>query len=201
MRTLRALVVLALLLATSAARAGTMNLRWSACFGDGGTVNRAFACDTNLGSEQLLATFILSAPVDSVQQLVGIVRFAFAGTTIPTWWEFGSGGQCRSSSLATSVNLPAGSISGIDYADGARDTQYLYQPGFAFNTTQLVVYSPFIPQGVFDLVAGQEYLAFTVVINHQRTVGAGACGGCSVGVCMAFGNMQLMRASTRNNEV
>src|SRR5262249_39155322 len=146
MRTLRLLVALAPLLAATA-HAGTLQLRWNACFGDGGVVNRSFACDTNLGSEQLVATFTLPSPVDSVTTITAFVQIAFQGTTLPAWWEFAVAGNCRPTSLATVATLPVGASSCIDFIN--RSAQYLYQypvyggPNFA----RLVVYSPFIPQG------------------------------------------------------
>ena len=191
-RTIRLLVALALLFAT-AAHAGRLYLRWNACFGDGGVQNRAFACDTNLGSEQLVATFNLPVAVDSVMSVDGFINIYFFGPALPAWWEFGVAGNCRPSSLVASATLPAGASSCIDFADFTRDAFYIYQAGPFPNTARLEVLSPFIPQGAFHLAAGQEYLAFTVTINQQKTVGAGACDGCLGPVCLGFDQMRLMR--------
>ncbi len=193
MRTIRLLVALALLLAT-AAHAGRLYLRWNACFGDGGVQNRAFACDTNLGSEQLVATFNLPVAVDSVMSVDGFINIYFFGPALPAWWEFGVAGNCRPSSLLATATLPAGASSCIDFADVVRDAQYIYTAAPSGPATaRLEVLSPFIPHATFDLATGQEYLAFTLTINHQKTVGAEACGGCLVPVCLGFNQIRLMR--------
>ena len=55
MRTRISLANLLVIAVAYNAQAGTLNLRWNDCFGDGGVVNRMFACDTNSGSETLVA--------------------------------------------------------------------------------------------------------------------------------------------------
>lgn len=188
------LLALALLFA-SAAHTGTLNLRWDACFGDGGVVNRTFACNTNVGAEQLVATFTPPTSVDSVTSIAAAIRFVFQGAAVPAWWQFGLTGSCRLNSLSTAANLPAGASSCIDFA--SRDALYIYEyPSFGGpNTALLEVYTPYIPRGTFDLAAGQEYLAFVAAINHQNTIGTGSCGGCTVGTCMAFAQMVFSRPS------
>ena len=184
---------LLLFAATNASASGT-HIRWNACYGDGGATNRLFACDANTGSEQLACTFMLSSPVAGVVQTDAIVRFSFAGTTLPAWWQFRTPGSCRTASLAASTLPPAGASSCIDWADGARDGLLTYAiTTLGPNTTQLELLSPVTPVTAYDLVAGQEYLELTAVINHQKTVGAGACGGCTLGGCMGFVAVKLIR--------
>ena len=183
-----------LLLAAASASAHGTHVRWNACYGDGGTTSRSFACDTNSGSEQLACTFILSSPVAGVYQMDAFVRFSFAGTTLPAWWQFRTPGSCRTASLTASTLPPVGASSCIDWADGARDGLLTYATtALGPNTTQLELLSPVAPVTAYDLVAGQEYLALTAVINHQKTVGTGACGGCTLGGCMGFVAVKLIR--------
>ncbi len=190
-----ALAILALLPALPA-HAGAVNLRWSACWGDGGTVNRQFACDTNSGSDLLVASFSVPAPVSGVLTMVGRVNLAFAGTSVPEWWQLRGTGACRSSGLGLSTAPPAGATSCADWADGNRDALLVYRPGFfSANTAQLEVTSPATPGAAFDLVPGQEYFAFTAIINHQKTVGTGSCAGCLLGACMGFMGVNLTRVA------
>src|SRR6185369_5028354 len=57
---LRALITFtaAALVATTVHAAG-LAVRWNTCLGDGGIANASFACDTNAGSERLLASFAI----------------------------------------------------------------------------------------------------------------------------------------------
>jgi len=56
------LSILAMLLFATNVHAGSgVNLRWSACFGDGGTQNKPFACNVNTGVQTLVASFELGA--------------------------------------------------------------------------------------------------------------------------------------------
>ena len=194
MRAIRLLVALALLFAT-AAHAGTLNLRWNACLGDGGVQNRAFACDTDLESEQLVASFSLPAAMENVMGVDCFINIDFQGAALPAWWEFvGAGGACRLTSLVATSTLPAGASSCIDFANFARDAYFVYQAAPSGpNTARLEVVSPVIPNGFFPLAAGQEYLAFTLTIDHQKTVGARGCGGCLVPACLGLNPIRLLR--------
>src|SRR5512144_434139 len=92
-----------LVLAAANASASGTHIRWDQCYGDGGVENRNFACDTNAGSEQLVCSFTLTDPIPGVWQIDGFVNLAFAGSTIPAWWQFKSTGSCRISSLIVST--------------------------------------------------------------------------------------------------
>lgn len=201
MRILRLTLALILCGATLA-HAGITNLKWNACLGDGGVVNRNFACDTNTGSEQLIASFIPEAPVDSVFQMNAVVRISFPAP-VPPWWLFRSTGTCRSSALAISTIPPASASACIDWANGGRDGLTTYTIGgfFGANSAQISVLSPFQVAAPFDLLAGQEYFAFAAVISHQKTVGAGACAGCVMGACMGFVGVRLFHAPGRFDTV
>src|SRR5262245_62736722 len=97
--------VLTLALATSA-HAGTsppgLNLRWDQCYGDGGVQYRNFACDTNTGSERMIATFELAAaPAVPVSGLEIYMNIASLGS-LPAWWGFKNPGDRKSTRLNSS---------------------------------------------------------------------------------------------------
>jgi len=193
------LALLACALAAAPALASQVNLRWDACWGDGGAVNRSFACDTNLGSERLVVSFVPPQAVPAVTSVISRVRFTFPGATIPAWWQFKSAGTCRSTSLTAVGAPPAGAISCLDWAGGAGlDAFVTYAPPAVITGTtsaDLTVLSPFLPAGAFDLAAGREYAACVVMINHQKTVGTGACSGCDLGACAGVLGVDLVRES------
>ena len=55
-----------LLLPTIAFAAPGIAMRWDRCYGEGGTANKDFACNTNQGSERLVLSFI--PPTDMVKK-------------------------------------------------------------------------------------------------------------------------------------
>jgi len=42
-----------------------------------------------------------------------------------------------------------------------------------------------------EFVTNQEYFLFTLVLNHQKTVGLDACAGCTIPVCLGFQYVEL----------
>ena len=194
---LAAAAALLVILAAGVASASGTHIRWNACFGDGGAANRDFACNTNTGSEQLVCSFTLSAPVDSVYQIAAAVNLSFAGGSVPPWWQFRTVGSCRAASLgSTTVSAPTASAC-IDWADGLGDGFVTYRPAlYAPYISQIEVLAPITPYAPYDLVAGQEYFVFAAIINHQKTVGTGSCSGCTLGGCMGFVGARLIRSAS-----
>ena len=190
------LVILAAGVAAADGFQSGTRIRWNACYGDGGAINRDFACNTNTGSEQLVCSFTLTAPVDSVYQVDAFVNLAFAGGAVPPWWLFRTAGACRGTSLGSST-VPAPTASAcIDWADGSRDALLTYRPSlFSAYISQIEILTPFTAYVPFDLVAGQEYFVFSAIINHMKTVGAGSCSGCTLGGCMGFVRATLIRSA------
>jgi hypothetical protein len=44
-----------------------------------------------------------------------------------------------------------------------------------------------------DLVGNQEYFSTNIVISNAKTVGTGACPGCTEPVCLVFNSIKLTR--------
>jgi hypothetical protein len=49
-----------------------------------------------------------------------------------------------------------------------------------------------------DLVAGQEYFFFNLIITHAKTVGTGACGGCLQPACIFLSAADLLFPTANN---
>ena len=106
-------------------------------------------------------------------------------------------GTCRqsSASLQTTLAVPVAGCPGL-FGDlglggiGAYKTNYPTSGGVQFS---VVVAGG--PSGV-DAVAGQEYFLATLRINHAKTVGTGACGGCVEPMCLGVGYLQLTSSSS-----
>jgi hypothetical protein len=190
--------VLLLLTSVSVARAGVtppgVNLRWDKCFGDGGVLYRDFACDTNVGVERLVGTFELAADIQGVSGIECYVNIGSVSTTLPAWWHYTSAGNCRQTALAVVPGPPAGSAACESWAGAGpvSDNIAFYQLNTqGANHSRLVLVNAVQSANARDLVAGQEYHAFTLQITHAKTVGTGACGGCLEPVVIYFSAVEV----------
>ena len=186
---------LALLLLPTLAAAGQINLRWNSCWGDGGVTNRMFACNTNAGTNPLIASFILPQDVAGVTAVNGVIDYGVAGGSVPDSWQFRISGTCRAGSLGVGAAAPVSAVACTDWASavGSGSAAILsYTLGTHGPSSARVVVMNAIasPQSV-DLVAHQEYYAFSLLINNQKTVGSGSCAGCNLGACIGLQNIRL----------
>src|SRR5262245_42568447 len=207
MREGRTLVLLAALLALAsqahaAPSAQGLGLRWNSCLLDGGVQNKSFACDVNTGTDVLVGSFKLGVDLANVSGNEIVLELASAGATLPAWWAFKNGGTCRQGAMGFNLvqiasapdcpewgaGLTAGGIGA--YVIGIRGP----------NTARLVAASAVPPDGLQLLSAGQEYFSFSLNINHTKTVGTGACGGCSTPVCLVLESITLTTPVLANNQ-
>ena len=181
--------------ATDVTHAGMLNLRWDACRGDGGMMNRSFACHTNTGSHQLVGSFISPVDISNPAGNEIIVDVAVAGGSLPAWWQFRNQGSCRLSALTATFIASVNAIECIDWASGqavggiADYTVDFFGPGSA-----RIRMASAIPPAFYDLFAGQEYFSFNLLISNAKTVGAGACAGCDLGACIAWKYLKVTSA-------
>lgn len=175
------------------AAAGQINLRWNACWGDGGIMNKLFACNTNAGTNTLVASFIPPQDVHQATSLDAAIDLAVAGGSVPDWWRFRASGSCRASSLNTSPAPPATAVACLDWASGAGFAAVTaYTVGFLGpSSAHISVSSLPVPSIPAELTGGQEYFAFSLLINNLKTVGTGACAGCDLGACIGLKAIQL----------
>jgi hypothetical protein len=193
MRILGIIAAAALVLSLpSIAAAGTLKLRWDACWGDGGVANKAFACDVNTGTNLLVASLIPSLAVHSVEDIESRIDLRFAGGSVPAWWQFHAALTCRQNSLTMVPQAPASSIACVDWAGVAAIgaiADYTMGGPFGAASIQIVSYLP--PPILADFDPGQEYFLYSLSINHLKTVGPTACAGCNLGVCLGLQYVEL----------
>src|SRR5262245_25335510 len=69
-----AAVILALAVnANAAVSPPGVNIRWDQCYIDGGPANKTFACNTNVGTDRLMLSFVLDAPMSDVSGMEIVV--------------------------------------------------------------------------------------------------------------------------------
>ena len=131
---------LALTLLALPVHASQLNLRWNACFGDGGIRNRDFACNSNSGAEPLVVSFAPPFAMTEITTVEVEVRMVCAGTSIPAWWQLSPiTGNCRPTSLATQFTPPLGSIACQDGAHGLASGPTSYTHGTLGNNFGVVL--------------------------------------------------------------
>lgn len=166
-----------LLLITGSANAQGVNLAWDDCSSVAPT-NKVFACSTNVGSEDLVASFVPPVVSDPVFAIGTVLRIQTPDDAVlPDWWMLGSG-LCRSGSLQF----------GFAAADGPGCTAIGQLPDsvrFSFTTplglanrAELGIGAYYSP-GLVNLNQSTEYLAARVELLNVRATGNGACSGCA----------------------
>jgi hypothetical protein len=66
-----------------------------------------------------------------------------------------------------------------------------YNIGVFGNNTARITGGFAIAPPLPDLVAAQEYFAFIAVIDRAKTVGTGACDGCTTPACIVFNHIKV----------
>jgi len=199
----RVTLLCGLLLAMSAtvAAASGVGLRWSACLGDAGQINRTFACNTNAGTNNvLIGTFTTNAA--GLGQTSGnevVIDLGSASATLPAWWSFKNAGTCRQAAMT--MNFVNGSATGNcnDWALGAASGGIgAYNIGARGpNTARIVAALAVAPDNLQDLTGDTQYFSFNVVITNAKTVNG--CAGCQTPVCIVFNSINLTTPVLANN--
>jgi hypothetical protein len=190
------------LTATVASAAQGVNLRWSACFGDGGTFNRAFACNSNNGSNVLVGSFELGVDLLDVSGNEIVIDLAADAPVLPEWWHYRAAGTCRQNSLSFNTTIAATATNCFDWGNGLSVGGVgAYNMGGAGgpNTARIVAASAVPSSSLSALIGGLEYFSFNAVINNQKTVGTPSCLGCQVPVCIVFNSLNLTTPIAANN--
>jgi len=186
------LLTTAALLALTAGLAmaqGDINLGWTDCPAPYGTglTNLSPACNSNLGANVLVASFM--PPVDMLQfnGHAGVVDLQVAASTLDPWWHLETGG-CRVGKLTGSFDFTAGPFSCLDVWAG------LASGGInlgTIGTNRLRIRTVCAVPGVAPISSISEYYVFKLTISNAQTVGPLGCAGCLDPACIVFNNLLL----------
>jgi hypothetical protein len=181
------------LVATTASAAG-VNLRWNACPGDGGVANRNSTCASNTGSNVLVGSFLSDTDILGVTGIEVVVDLASAGASLPAWWQFNAAGSCRQTSLSVNPTISATAAACADWANGAAAGGLAaYKLGlYGPTSARIIIGFATGAQPPPDVLGGQEYFGFNANINNAKTVGTGACAGCTVPVCLVLNSINVV---------
>ena len=197
---LRAVCVLAF--AAPAAQAGGINLTWgTGCWRDNPTALSTFACDSNDGNVSFTVSFAPDEDLVAFDAIRAWLDLQSDSPELPDWWQLTDPGGCRQGSLSTSADFaatPGGCADPwpgqpINYQNVSWRTAAFPSPlpSMPANRAQLYIAYAIKASGAVTLQRGVEYYGFTVTINFAKTVGAGACGGCSTPVTIVLNTVTL----------
>lgn len=176
-----------------------INLKWNNCFLDGAVTNRNFACAANTGNNVMIGTFAVPVDLPVPRRTDFVLDLATASATLPAWWQFKNAGSCRMTSMLISSVVPAVAVNCIDWTQGNGMPGITdYQVGARGPNTARVIafvqaFDPVTPP-IEPLVADVEYYAFTLSFNNAKTVGTGACAGCSTPACIVLNSVRISSA-------
>lgn len=69
-----------------------VELAWNACHGQGGAQSLMLSnCDTDAGSQSMIASFRPPAGVDRLEGVEVFIDFRVAGAAMPCWWNLSVG--------------------------------------------------------------------------------------------------------------
>ncbi len=182
-------VAVLLLLISVPARAGGLNIAWgTGCWPENPTSLITFACDTNTGTTSMTGSCVLDRDMPLFNALLAIVDMQSASPTLPDWWQMFKPGTCREPALSATgdFSLAPGGC-GDPWLSSAFGGVAVWQTHDFPSPFPINVPAPdrarlkvgLVRPSANPLFAGIEYYAFRAMVNHQKTVGTGACAGCS----------------------
>jgi hypothetical protein len=197
---------LLLLLASPAARAVTVNLAWGPLCYPGNPVSATtFACDTD-GPEGDRVVTVSFTPGAAIPDVIA-VEWSISGQPdfdspweLPDWWRLEPGG-CRAGKVsfyATPATGPTATCA--DWTEGRAVfmAPSVYQ--FDARVIRFDLGCAIDASDPASVVAGQEYYAGGVTILNGRTVGTGACAGCSTGMDFMLSTLAVTGLSGMRDE-
>jgi hypothetical protein len=194
--------ILCLCLFASTASAEGINLAWNHCLGEGtGVQNVTFACDTNVGSSVMTASFLLGSDFPAVTGLEIILDLATSSAALPPWWTLDYATACRPNGLVADFVADPTETHCADWSGGLGVGGVFYCTSavlcmdhpLAANAARVKVAVAVPLTLARDLSAGQEYFACHLGLRHDHTVGDGACAGCDVPACIVLNSINLAR--------
>ncbi len=190
MKTILGICILLLIAPTATLASGFDIAYGTGCWPENPVSAQTFACDTNTGAMTFTVSCILSQPVpDCVGFSAKLEGMAYWGTDLPDWWQLYNTGACRQTSLSVSSDfVSAPQVSCVDPYGGlaiASVTLYeteLYPAPYPYPTIAPERFRLTAMTTLTDPVSVDAGVAYYVIrgrINYAKTVGTGACAGCS----------------------
>ena len=182
---------IALAMPSAATAEPGMNLSWGDCYGDRPSSNRSFACNTNVGAQQVVVSFVAPAGVTEMSGME-IRLDLFTADVVPDWWRLFTSGSCRQRAMTMNF-FPSNLESNCrDLWEGQGSGGIgAYTVGYLGNPSRARIVAAAARAYVGPLDANVEYFAFNLMISNMRTIGADSCAGCSRGARLVLNSIKL----------
>lgn len=173
---------------------GGINLSWTDC-GSAGQRVKTFACDTNTGSQRMVASFVSPVPLDHFVGMEGVIDLCSMTPVLPAWWMMFVSGTCRQNAISTSFDFTSGPFTCADpwLGQAAGGMDYTIGYSWQFNSARIRTVCA-VPASAMQPIDDQsEYYAFKVTVTDINTVGTNACTGCTEDVCIILNSLKLVQ--------
>jgi len=180
--------------AAPAAAAG-IDLGWNDCPSGGPyAIVERFACNTNLGVHTIIGEFVAPANVLAMSATEIVIDMQTSGVLLPPWWSLRATAPlgCRNTGLTQSGDFTGGPYACFDYWQGGASGGVSMDPPNG-NRVRIKALEA-LPAGSPLITSIPEGTAVYVVklnINNSRTVGPGACGGCTDEACIVLQSIRI----------
>ena len=205
-RALMAVLVPLVLVAGPGARAAWagegLYLTWNDCYQGGGASNLSFACDTDLGENDLYVAFTMPQAANNVLAVEIVIDIQHSALTLPDWWRLDPNG-CRwdmmNATLDASAIFPGKTACsnmwfGAATPAIAQVADYIPgQPGGAASQARIKVTASVLPPDARTLDATSMYYAVRVILKNTKTVAPTGCAGCSEPACLVLNSILIGR--------
>ena len=203
-RTLAVALTLAVGPGSPPARAAEgLYLTWNDCAAGAGVPSLTGGCGSNAGDQRLYLAFTLGAPLDEVLGIEAVVDLQAGTTALPDWWHFepanpglGQPAGCRFGSLSASQDYTGHAACVDPWLNRGTPLIQGYTPGDPRGGTaqaRIKVVETLPAPFVASLTAGPMVHGVIVVIDNQKTSGAGFCAGCLTRVCLVLNSIWIRR--------
>ena len=169
---------------------GGINLSWNDC-GAAGTLNKTFACTSNtLSGAIMVASAIAPVQMDQLNGQESVMLLQTNAPTLSPWWNLQSGGCRGTTAVSSSFDFTSGPFNCLDVWQGGASGGMSYDAAYGGPNKARLRTICAIP-GSTAITGTDEYYFYKITLLGQKTVGTGACAGCTDGMCIVFTSLNL----------
>lgn len=174
--------------------ASQLYLTWNLCaLSPSATHSLTSTCATDLGQQELMCSFVLDSPLDSVYVLDLDLDLQTGGSSLPSWWQFGVGGCREGALLASAVPAPSSACADAWHGQGTpleRPAYYVGMPRGGASQARIRIAFSVLSENAFRLEAGTMYDAARLLLRNSST---SVCSGCDEQTCIVLNSIAIGR--------